>query len=72
MTNAEAREKLKASGFTEEQAAGLTDYVDRRLAEQRSKLKSWFMLVVLAQTLILLGGTGFMLLLVTLVNHAWR
>ena len=72
MTTAETREKLKASGFTEEQAAGLTDYVDRRLAEQRSKLKSWFMLVVLAQTLILLGGTGFMLLLATLVNHAWR
>ncbi|MBV9489317.1 MAG: hypothetical protein JO069_06275 [Verrucomicrobia bacterium] len=72
MTTAEARERLKASGFTEEQAVGLTDYVDRRLAEQRGKLKSWFVVIALTQTFILLGGIAFMLLLATLVNHTWK
>ena len=71
-TTAEAREKLRASGFTEEQAAGLIDYVDKRLAALRGKLNSWFMVIVLAQMLIILSGTAFMLFVATLISHTWK
>jgi hypothetical protein len=68
----EAREKLKAAGFTEDQAAGVVDYVDERLAAQRGKLKNWFVIVVLAQMVIVLGGMAFMLFVATIVNHVWK
>ena len=68
----DAREKLKAAGFTEDQAAGLIDYVDKRLAEQRGLLKNWFVIVVLAQMAIVLSGMAFMLFVVTIINHVWR
>ena len=72
MTTAEAREKLKTHGFTEEQAAGVIDYVDKRLAEQRGKLKSWFVIVLLVQMALLLGGMGRMLFVATIINHLWK
>ncbi|MBV8397933.1 MAG: hypothetical protein JOZ17_04225 [Acetobacteraceae bacterium] len=68
----DAREKLKAAGFTEDQAAGLLDYLDKRLAEQRGLLKNWFVIVVLAQMAIVLSGMAFMLFVVTIINHVWR
>jgi hypothetical protein len=68
----EAREKLKATGFTEDQAAGLIDYVDKRLAEQRGKLKNWFLILVLAQMAIVLSGMAFMLFVATIINHLWK
>ena len=68
----EAREKLKAAGFTEDQAAGLVDYVDKRLAALRGKLNSWFVIVVLAQTFVIMGGMAFMLFVATIINHVWR
>ena len=68
----EAHEKLKATGFTEDQAAGVVDYVDKRLAEQRGKLKNWFVIVVLAQMVIVLGGKAFMLFVATIINHVWK
>jgi hypothetical protein len=68
----EAREKLQATGFTEDQAAGLVDYVDKRLAEQRGKLKNWFAIVLLAQMAIILGGMAFMLFVATLIIHLWK
>jgi hypothetical protein len=72
MTTAETREKLKATGFTEDQAAGLVDYVDKRLAEQRGKLKNWFVFVLLAQMAIVLGSMAFMLFVATVINHVWK
>ena len=68
----DACEKLKAAGFTEDQAIGLIDYVDKRLAEQRNLLKNWFVLVVLAQMASVLSGIAFMLFVVTIINHVWR
>jgi hypothetical protein len=78
MTTAEAREKLEAReelkthGFTEEQAAGVVDYVGTRLAEQRGKLKSWFVIVLMVRMALLLGGVGCMLFVATLINHLWK
>ena len=71
-TTAEALEKRRASGFTEEQAAGLIDYVDKRLAALRGKLNSWFVIVVLAQTFVIMGGMAFMLFVATLISHTWK
>jgi hypothetical protein len=68
----DAREKLKAAGFTEDQAAGLLDYLDKRLAEQRGLLKNWFVIVGLAQMAVVLSGMAFMLFVVTIINHVWR
>ncbi|MBV9999722.1 MAG: hypothetical protein JO015_11500 [Verrucomicrobia bacterium] len=68
----DAREKLRAAGFTEDQAAGLSDYVDKRLAEQWGLLKNWFVIMVLAQMAIVLSGMAFMLFVVTIINHLWR
>ena len=68
----EARERLKATGFTEDQAAGIVDYVDKRLAEQRGKLKNWFVLALVAQLAIVLGGMAFMLFVATIINHLWK
>ena len=68
----EAREKLKATGFTDDQAAGIANYVDKRLAEQRGKLKNWFVLALVAQLAIVLGGMAFMLFVATIINHLWK
>lgn len=68
----EAREKLRATGFTEDQTAGIADYVDNRLAEQRGKLKNWFALALLAQLAIVLSGMAFMLFVATIINHVWK
>ena len=68
----EAREKLKAVGFTEDQAAALVDFFDKRLTEQRGKLKNWFVSLVAAQMVVVLSGMAFMLFVATIINHLWK
>ena len=75
MTTAEARERLTKHGLSDDQAAGVVDvlelwekdrvitrdYFDKRLAELKDELKSWFFTVLITQTVVILGGVYFVL-----------